>query len=268
VTAAIRDITDRKRAEEEIRALNSELNLRVAELALSNKELESFSYSVSHDLRAPLRQIDGYSKILARSAVHLGKDEQDCLAQIRNGTRHMAELIDALLNFSRLGKQEIRSEPVDLNVIVQQVADELSKEGGDRKIHWKCQPLPVVNGDRALLRQVILNLLANAVKFTRTKPEATIEIGVRYTDDKPIIYVRDNGVGFDMKYASKLFGVFQRFHLHEEFEGTGVGLANVQRIVHKHGGSIWAEAVPDQGATFYFTLAPGLAMSDQRSPFL
>ncbi len=265
VTAAIRDITDRKRAEEEIRTLNSELKLRVAELASSNRELESFSYSVSHDLRAPLRQIDGYSKILMRSADHLTADEQSCLHEIRSGTRHMADLIDALLNFSRLGKQEIRREAVDLNILVRQIELEFSRETLTRTIHWKFGYLPVVNGDRALLRQVVWNLLSNAVKFTRTRTEATIEVGTHEKNGKYVIFVRDNGVGFDMKYAVKLFGVFQRFHLQEEFEGTGVGLANVQRIIHKHGGSVWAEATPDKGATFYFTLDPSLDMAAQES---
>lgn len=265
VTAAIRDITDRKHAEEEIRVQNSELKLRVAELASSNRELESFSYSVSHDLRAPLRQIDGYSKILTRSAHRLTADERSCLTEIRSGTRHMTDLIEALLNFSRLGKQEIRREAVDLNILVRQIELEFSRETLTRTIHWKFGDLPVVNGDRTLLRQVVWNLLSNAVKFTRTRMEATIEVGTHEKNGKHVIFVRDNGVGFDMKYAVNLFGVFQRFHLQEEFEGTGVGLANVQRIIHKHGGSVWAEATPDKGAIFYFTLDPSLDMASQES---
>jgi light-regulated signal transduction histidine kinase (bacteriophytochrome) len=255
ITAAIRDISDRKQHEEEIRKLNAELNVRIAELAVSNRELEAFSYSVSHDLRAPLRQIDGFSSILLKGASeHLTPDHRQCLQQIREGTRHMGQLVDALLNFSRLGKQEIRREHVDLNAISRQLVNELQAETNGRDIRWDIAEMPVIEGDKALLRQAIWNLFSNAVKFTRTRDRAIIEIGMHQQDGKRVFFVRDNGVGFDMKYSDKLFGVFQRFHLQDDFEGTGVGLANVQRIILKHGGTIWANAEPERGATFYFTL--------------
>jgi PAS domain S-box-containing protein len=255
VTAAIRDISDRKRHEEEIRKLNAELNVRVAELAVANRELEAFSYSVSHDLRAPLRQIDGFSKILLKGASErLTPDHRECLQQIRDGTSHMALLVDALLNFSRLGKQEIRREPVDMNALSRQLVSELQNEVNGRSIRWIIGDLPTIHGDKALLRQALWNLMSNAVKFTRPRGEAIIEIGVQQQNGKRTFFVRDNGVGFDMKYADKLFGVFQRFHLQEDFEGTGVGLANVHRIILKHGGTIWASAKPEGGATFFFTL--------------
>ncbi len=255
ITAAIRDIGDRKHHEEEISKLNAELNVRVAELAVSNRELEAFSYSVSHDLRAPLRQIDGFSKILLKGASeHLSSDHRECLQQICDGTSHMAQLVDALLNFSRLGQQEIRRECVDLNSLSRQLVNELNQEVNGRDVHWQIEELPIVKADKSLVRQAFWNLMSNAVKFTRTKDHAIIEIGVQDQNGNLIFFIRDNGVGFDMRYADKLFGVFQRFHLHDDFEGTGVGLANVQRIVLKHGGAIWADAEVDRGATFFFTL--------------
>jgi len=258
VTAAIRDISDRKLQEEEVRKLNTELNSRITELDISNRELDAFSYSVSHDLRAPLRQIDGFSKILLKGASdYLTPDHKQCLDQIRDGTRHMGQLVDALLDFSRLGKQEIRREPIDLNVLWRDLIDEIKAETSGREISWQIGPLPTVAGDRALLRQAFWNLLSNAVKFTRTRTRTLIEIGEQAHNGQRVFFVRDNGVGFDVKYADKLFGVFQRLHLQDDFEGTGVGLANVQRIILKHGGSIWATAEPEHGATFFFTLAEG-----------
>ena len=228
---------------------------RNGELVAANQELEAFSYSVSHDLRAPLRQIDGFSNILLKGASgYLTEDHQQCLQQIRGGTRHMAKLVDALLNFSRLGKQELRREPVDLNALSHEIISELRDETNGRNIRWDIGSLPTIDGDRALVRQALWNLLSNAIKFTRTREQAVIELGELNEDKKQVFFVRDNGVGFDMKYADKLFGVFQRLHLQDEFEGTGVGLANVQRIILRHGGNVWASSEPDHGATFFFTV--------------
>lgn len=259
VMAAIRDITDRKRIEARINALNRELSAKVADLATMNKELEAFSYSVSHDLRAPLRQIDGFSKILMEEGHRkLTPDMQECLDQIRDGTRQMGQLIDDLLNFSRLGRRELVQREVDLNEMVQSVVTELQKQSQDRDVRWMVGHLRPAECDPALMTQVFRNLLSNAVKFTRNRSTALIEVDEQMLDGNRIIFVRDNGVGFSMRYADKLFGVFQRLHLQDEFEGTGVGLAMVQRIVLKHGGRIWAESEIDRGATFYFTLAcPG-----------
>lgn len=257
VTAAVRDITERRRTEEKIQALNAELRSKLSELATTNQELEAFSYSVSHDLRAPLRQVDGFSKILMEEAGdQLKPDQRDCLVQIRDGTRHMGQLVDALLNFSRLGRQALRVEPVNLDVLVLDLIASFRAETAEREIDWKVGALPDIEGDRALIRQAYWNLLANALKFTRTKDHACIEVGLRLDGSQVQLFVKDNGVGFDMKYADKLFGVFQRLHLQDEFEGTGVGLATVQRIVLKHGGKVWVEAEPGRGAAFYFTLGP------------
>lgn len=256
VTAAIRDISDRKQAEEQIHRLNLELQAGIAELAATNQELEAFGYSVSHDLRAPLRQIDGFSKIILAEADSLRPDLRECLQQIRLGTRQMGNMVDALLNFSRLGRQELALECIDLDSLVREVISGLQKDVGSRDIAWRLASLESAYSDRSLLRQALWNLLSNAVKFTRTCAHAVIELGKTEMNGQPVFFVRDNGVGFNMKYADKLFGVFQRLHLQEDFEGTGVGLAIVQRIVLKHGGRIWAESVPRSATTFFFTLAP------------
>jgi PAS domain S-box-containing protein len=256
-----RDITGRKAAEMEIRELNEALRKKAHNLG---EDLESFSYSVSHDLRAPLRYMEGFLDLL-ENHIGGGLDEKGrhYIDTAQDSARHMGVLIDDLLRFSRTGRVDICETKIGLADLVKQAQVELAADLRGRKVVWTVAPLPEVTGDAALLRQAILNLLTNALKYTRARAEAAIEIGCREEGGEWVFFVRDNGVGFDMRYAHKLFGVFQRLHSSDEFEGTGIGLAIVRRVIARHGGRTWAEGAVDQGATFYFSLPRAAAAENK-----
>ena len=257
--SAILPVLARALSVRRLRLENQELQRRVqsrtAELEAANQELESFSYSVSHDLRAPVRHVQGYADILKKSAESkLNEDERRFLGSIATSAAHMGHLIDDLLRLSRLGRQSLTKLPLDIAAMMRRVWQELSEAEPGREIELKMGDLPNVQGDAALLQQVFVNLLSNARKFTRKQTKAAVEVGWQKQGQEGVYFVRDNGAGFDSKQAEKLFGVFQRLHRADEFEGTGVGLSIVQRIIQRHGGRIWAEAEVGQGATFFFTL--------------
>jgi signal transduction histidine kinase len=250
-----REACRRNLAEQDLKQANGYLEQRTTELSDANSELESFSYSVAHDLRAPLRQIAGYSNVLVQDhGPRLDAEALRYLEKVQDGARKMGRLVDDLLSLSKVGRQELLLQATPLNSLLRQAVEELAPECSGRKVEWQIGDLFTTDCDPGLMKQVFVNLLSNAVKYTGKRERAVIQVGQMMQNDRRVIFVRDNGAGFEMQYVGKLFGVFQRLHKARDFEGTGVGLAIVQRIIRKHGGRIWAEAELDQGATFFFTL--------------
>ncbi len=250
------EVAERTQQAREIRVLNEELEKRSLALEGSNKELEAFAYSVSHDLRAPLRHMAGFAELLQKTAASKLDDKaQRYLRTILDSAQRMGNLIDDLLAFSRIGRVETQKAAVNLDQLVKEAMGEVQQETHGREIQWRIDKLPVCYGDQSMLRLVLVNLLSNAIKFTRARAKAEIEVGCgNGSADEVVVFVKDNGAGFDMKYVDKLFGVFQRLHHVDAFEGTGIGLATVQRIIHRHGGKVRAEGALDRGATFYFSV--------------
>jgi PAS domain S-box-containing protein len=259
MVAVFADVTARKQAEEQIRELNAELEQRVRDRTLqletANKELEAFSYSVSHDLRAPLRGIDGWSQALLEDyRDKLSEEGQQYIDRVRSEAQRMGHLIEDMLQLSRLTRMEMRKEPVDLSALAQTIIERLKRESPQRQVKFIIQEGLNAKGDIHLLESALTNLLGNAFKFTSKTADAQVEFGQVEKEGEHVFFIRDNGAGFDMAYAQKLFGAFQRMHKAAEFPGTGIGLAIVQRVIHRHGGQIWADAKPNEGAVFYFTL--------------
>lgn len=248
------EVRRRRRAEAELQNNAERLRLRASELEVANQDLEAFAYSAYHDLRGPLRRISGFVELLLEGGHALDDDSRDYLTRISGSARKMDRLLDDLLNFSRVGREALQRSEVCLETVVEEIIEDIGSKSGDREIHWKRNPLPKVNGDWAMLRLVLTNLISNAVKYSGSRNPAKIEIGAKNGEREVVVYVKDNGAGFDMQHADKLFGVFQRLHREDEFEGTGIGLANVRRIVHRHGGRTWAEGQVGKGATFSFSL--------------
>jgi PAS domain S-box-containing protein len=267
VRGTLIDLTKLRSVEEEIRRLNEELEQRVKdrtiELVEANREMESFTYSVSHDLRAPLRAIDGFSGILLEHYQDaLSPEAKGYLNKVRGNAQQMALLIDALLNFSRMSRSLVKKESIDTRQVAMDALEELNPELEGRDVRVIISELPPCSADPAMLKLVFQNLLSNSLKFTRQREKAEITVGAFKRDSRTVYYVKDNGIGFDMRYAHKLFGVFQRLHTASEYEGTGVGLAIVQKIIQRHGGDVWAEAEVGKGATLYFTLEGGIVPPD------